>query len=357
MSAPSRLRCLFIKPKMIGDTLLLTPTLNAVRTRHPDAIIDVFVRSGCESILGGCLAHNEVFTTAPPHMDEARKTWGGTWASLRALRRQKYDWIFECSDTERGRYAALLARGRHRVLNRLELRQHGSRYNRGLWPIVFSYSVDCEIRAHHAVESNYRLARDFLQLPAQPPGLDFRPMTFDAAAANLRVPAGFTLARSRLVVHCGTRVAAKSWPDDRWMELVRTLAPHFDQIFVSTGSSASEVGLARQLAAIASEKIFCPDGALPWNQLAALLQGARLFIGVDTAAMHLAAACHCPSLVIWGPTAPIIWGPRAANAVIVLDNRIARPPFGLTEGYDDARLASRNATTTVTRAARELAGL
>ena len=355
MSVSPHLRCLFIKPKMIGDTLLLTPTLDAVRTRYPEATIDVFVRSGCESILDGCRSHNEVFTTAPPHMDEARKTWGRTWHTMRTLRRQQYDWIFECSDTGRGRYAALVARGRHRVLNQLELSRHGSRFDRGLWPLVFSDSVDLELQGRHAIDSNYLLARDFLQLPPDPPMLDYRPVKFAAAAANLRVPPGFRLAPSRLVIHCGTRVAAKAWPDERWVELIRALAPQFDQIFLSTGGSTGEGDLARRLAAIAPEKIFFSSGLLPWNQLAALLQGAHLFIGVDTAAMHLAAACRCPSVVIWGPTSAIIWGPRAANAVIVLDNRIARPPFAALEGDDLTRLATRNTTSTVIRAAKELA--
>ena len=250
--------------------------------------------------------------------------------------------------------AALLARCERRVFNRLELDNHASLFDRCLWPMVFSDSVRFEWRDHHAIEGSYRLAGEFLNLPDQPPELDFRPMHFDAAAARMRVPSGFTLSPSRLVVHCGTRLASKAWPDERWVELLGQLAPHFEQIFLSAGPFESEGQLVRRLTALAPAKVFAPDGPLPWSQLAALLQGARLFAGVDTAAMHLAAACHCPSLVIWGPVSAVIFGPRAANSAIMIDDRIVRPPFGAGEAYDEARAASRNSTATVLKAAGQL---
>jgi len=354
MSASTPLRCLFIKPKLIGDTLLLTPTLQAVRNRYPDAIIDVMVRHGCESILDGCTAHNRVLVTAPPDTDGKQRSWRRQWAGIRELRRETYDWIFECSDTARGRYAALLARGRRRVFNRQELDTHGKGLERMLWPAFFSDAVRFEWRAHHAISGSYLLARDFLQLPAAPPALDYRTVTFDPAAAGFSLPPGVVFSPSRLVVHCGTRLAAKAWPDERWVELITRLAPRFEQIFLSTGPSAAEAQLARQLTTIAPEKIFQPAGPLPWSQLAALLQGARLFIGVDTAAMHLAAACRCPSLVIWGPTSAVIFGPLSPGAAIVVGDRFVEPPYGTEEIHDESRLASRNSTAAVLQAVERL---
>jgi heptosyltransferase-3 len=358
MSASTSLRCLFIKPKLIGDTLLLTPTLQAVRKRHPDAIIDVLVRHGCESILDGCTAPNRVLLTAPPDTDGKQRSWSSQWAGIRELRRESYDWIFECSDTARGRYAARLARGRRRVYNRQELETHGGALERMLWPVLFSDGVRFEWRKHHAVEGSYLLARDFLGLPATPPPLDYRPVAFDPAGAGFStLPAGFRLSPSRLVVHGGTRLPSKAWPADRWAGLITALAPRFDQIFLSTGPSVEEARHAHRLAALAPGKAFCPAGPLPWNQLAALLQGARLFVGVDTAAMHLAAACRCPSLVIWGPTSAIIFGPQSGQSAIVLDDRVVRPPYQPTEAHDEARLASRNSLAAVQRAARQLLDL
>lgn len=355
MPAPS-LRCLFIKPKLIGDTLLLTPTLEAVRTRHPDATIDVLIRSGCESILEGCSAPNRIFTTARPDTDRGQRSWSSQWAAVQEIRQTRYDWIFECSDSSRGRYAALLARGNRQVYNRAEIERYGGQWDRLIWPQVLTDGLRFEWRDLHAIEGSYRLAREFLDLPAQPPALDYRPMHFDPMAARMKLPADFKLSDRRLIVHCGTRLASKAWPDDRWVELIRHLAPRFDQIFLSIGPSEAELRLAQRLAELAPQRVFRPSGPLPWAQLAALLQGARLVLGVDTAALHLALACHCPSVVVWGPASAVVFGPQSPRAAIVLGDRIARAPFGPAEAHDEARLASRNSTAAVLRAAEEVLG-
>ena len=56
------LKLLFVKLKHIGDALLLTPTLEAVRHNYPNAEIWVVVRRGTEGILKGCTSINKLLT-------------------------------------------------------------------------------------------------------------------------------------------------------------------------------------------------------------------------------------------------------------------------------------------------------
>jgi len=51
------------------------------------------------------------------------------------------------------------------------------------------------------------------------------------------------------------------------------------------------------------------DGQLNWPQLAELLAKARVYIGPDTSVTHLAAASGCPTVALYGPTDPRLWGP------------------------------------------------
>ena len=51
------------------------------------------------------------------------------------------------------------------------------------------------------------------------------------------------------------------------------------------------------------------DGQLSWPQLAELLAKARVYIGPDTSVTHLAAASGCPTVALYGPTDPRLWGP------------------------------------------------
>ena len=51
------------------------------------------------------------------------------------------------------------------------------------------------------------------------------------------------------------------------------------------------------------------DGQLDWPQLAGLLAKARVYVGPDTSVTHLAAAAGCPTVALYGPTDPRLWGP------------------------------------------------
>ena len=51
------------------------------------------------------------------------------------------------------------------------------------------------------------------------------------------------------------------------------------------------------------------DGQLDWPQLAACWRKARVYIGPDTSVTHLAAASGCPTVALYGPTDPRLWGP------------------------------------------------
>ena len=51
------------------------------------------------------------------------------------------------------------------------------------------------------------------------------------------------------------------------------------------------------------------DGRLNWPQLAGLLANACIYVGPDTSVTHLAAASGCPTVALYGPTDPRLWGP------------------------------------------------
>jgi heptosyltransferase III len=62
-----------------------------------------------------------------------------------------------------------------------------------------------------------------------------------------------------------------------------------------------------------SDRAVSTDGKLDWAHLAGCLYRARAFVGVDTAAMHLAAACQCPIVAIFGYSVVHQWHPWKAK--------------------------------------------
>jgi heptosyltransferase-3 len=59
------------------------------------------------------------------------------------------------------------------------------------------------------------------------------------------------------------------------------------------------------------------DARLAWPEIATLLSRARVYVGPDTSVTHLAAASGCPTVALFGPTDPRLWGPWPARGLDV----------------------------------------
>jgi ADP-heptose:LPS heptosyltransferase len=114
------------------------------------------------------------------------------------------------------------------------------------------------------------------------------------------------------VVHPGARYGSKRWPPDRFAAVARHLAARGHDVVIT--GSAAEQPLARRVAAAAGlpgAAVLAGRTDLP--QLLALIADARLVVSGDTGVAHLATAYGRPSVVLFGPASPRIWGPPAKD--------------------------------------------
>ncbi|MDT0566247.1 glycosyltransferase family 9 protein [Streptomyces sp. DSM 3412] len=132
---------------------------------------------------------------------------------------------------------------------------------------------------------------------------------------DLRVPPPTTPspAPGAVVVHPGADAGARRWPGERFAAVARELRRQGLDVVVTAG--AGEEGAARAVAAAAGlpqdAVLGGADGDLPFDRLAALVAGARCVVVGDTGPAHLATALGTPSVVLFGPVAPRLWGPPA----------------------------------------------
>ena len=304
-AAKTFMRLLFVKLKHIGDSLLLTPTLTAVRANYPQAQIWVVVRKGCEGIMAGCPALDKLFTAAPP--EAANRSWSNWWRdfqTIRELRRQRFDYAFELSDGDRGRFVCWLSGARARCTNA------AIRPLSWWWRRLFTHVSDFDWRDRHRAEKDFYTVNDALPLKGEVPAMTFlRERT--ARWEPARVFSDYA------VIHPGTRWKRKRWPRENWIETGRYLLTRFPRVIISTGPDPEEATRGAELRAALGGNALCTEGKTSWAELAGLLHGARLFVGVDTAAMHLAAACGCPTVAILGPTVVNQWRPwRTEHRVV-----------------------------------------
>lgn len=292
------MRILLTKLKHIGDALVMTPTICAIRNQYPDAEIVVVVRKGTESILAGCPAISRILTaTAAEGHRRSRWNWLEDLALIKELRRKPFDYAFELGDGDRGRWVCALAKAHIRSTNDAVTPLPR------IWKRFFRNASHFDWLHRHRVEKDFFTVSHHLKLGDTAPPLCFS--RENAVPSWASEQAGGRC----IVFHPATRLPEKLWPGERWIEVGRAMRSRGCRIAVSVGPAAEEVALGERITAAIGPDAFCTRGQLTWAQLAHLLYGARFFVGVDTAAMHLAAACQCPVVAIFGMTRAVQWKP------------------------------------------------
>jgi ADP-heptose:LPS heptosyltransferase len=149
----------------------------------------------------------------------------------------------------------------------------------------------------------------------------------DPTELGLARPSELPVVSDAVIVHPGASAEARRWPVSRFAEVARGLASAGHSVVI-TGSAGERIRcLAVALSAgLSSEWVFA--GTLDLGELAALVANARLVVSGDTGIAHLASAYATPSVILFGPTSPTLWGPPAAGRSTVIWRGVTGDPHG-----------------------------
>jgi ADP-heptose:LPS heptosyltransferase len=124
------------------------------------------------------------------------------------------------------------------------------------------------------------------------------------ADGALPIPPGAPVVAGRTLLHCGAKSPARRWPAPRFAAVAAELRRAGHDVVITGGPR--ERGLtqtiARRAGVAAAELTSLPE-------LLALVAAARLVISGDTGVAHVATNYRTPSVVLFGPVSPAIWGP------------------------------------------------
>jgi heptosyltransferase-2/heptosyltransferase-3 len=116
--------------------------------------------------------------------------------------------------------------------------------------------------------------------------------------------------RSVVAIHPGAGAGVKCWPASRWARVIQAIAA--DAQVVLTGS-ADEARLVPEIQSRVDRPVRA-ELDRSWEQLAALYEVVDLVVGMDSGPLHLATAVGTPTLRVYGPTDPAIYGPAGSPA-------------------------------------------
>jgi heptosyltransferase-3 len=286
LALPDNPRVLVVALRRLGDVLLTTPLIRSVKRAWPGASIDVLVFAGTEGILSGNPDIAEVITLAQ------RPRVGETLALIRRLGK-RYDLALSTQSGDRPTALAWFA-GRQSV---------GLIEADGLSAAVkrLALSRSCvSDHAQHRVLDVLRLA-DRVGIPAHG----------DIVCPSATARSALTPSHPYAVVHAAPMFNYKRWTVAGW----RTLAAALGERGLGTAVTGAGGDRTYLDEVWHGSDVMRLDGKLSWPELSALIGGARLYIGPDTAITHLAAASGTPTVALYGPTDPRIWGPWPAGGL------------------------------------------
>jgi len=157
---------------------------------------------------------------------------------------------------------------------------------------------------------------------------------------------------SFLIFHMGTAAVLKEWPLPRWRQLAQAVTAE-GHALVFTGSAGREQRHSDQVSA-GLPRCLNLCGRLTWQEFVATIRGARLLVGVDSVAGHVAAAVGTPCVVVSsGITNPAHWGPRGV-ACRVLSHPVPCAPCYRSRGCEGMECVRLVAVEQVHTAIREM---
>ena len=289
-------KILIIATRQIGDTLITTPLISAIKKKWPQAQIDFLGYDNSLSMLSGNKDLNNLIGTKPrPKLSDYLKQFFQLF--------KRYDLAVITQPSDRAYIYGLIS-AKHRV---------------GIIPVepklnwwkkkISLHNVEVDYFHQHVITEKLRLLEPFVaedELFGHP--ISVKP----PSASNLPSEIQSQLSESFVVLHPTPLTAYKRWPLAHWVELIESLSKTH-QIVLSGAPIAQDRELNQAiidlLSDTAKKNILNLDGRLKLDQLGTVLRQAKLYIGVDTSVTHLAASCNTPTITLFGATPPTNFGP------------------------------------------------
>lgn len=292
----------------IGDVVLTTPCIQALRANFPKARLVVMVREKAAELLTGFPWLDEVISV--------RKARGGVFGEMigqfgfvRALRAHGFDLAIDLRTGTRGAIMARLSGARRRIGFFAD--------NEAWWRnrlftdlLQYDYTPDLHVKDHLLA-----LLEAFgISAHQREPKL----MVSDSMLAEAdRLLAGINHNSGPLVaVQPFSLWQYKEWGREKYVALIRWLVTTHRATVLITGGGA-EHARAEEIKRDCGDGCHNLAGKTSLALYAALLSRCRLFIGVDSAGLHIAAAVGTPTVSLFGPSSPISWAPLGQGHMVV----------------------------------------
>jgi heptosyltransferase-3 len=283
--------------------------LSALRARGLE--VDALVYDDTAPMLEGHPALSRLHLVGRKWRERGLSRVGKEANLFRGLRSRRYGLIVHLTEHPRGAWLARTLGARYSVAPSID----GRRW----WRKSFSHLFPFTPR-RHMVEVNL----DALRRIGVQPSLDERKVEF-VPGADAEAKASALVKGEFVHVHPASRWRFKCWTAEKNAELIDALAADGHQVVLTAAPDPDERLLVEAILAKAKSRPLNLAGELSIKELGALTARAKLFIGVDSMPMHVAAAMGTPTVALFGPSGESVWAPWNVAHRVVRSTHSCRP--------------------------------
>jgi len=291
------MKILLLKFRNIGDVLLITPLISNLKLFYPDAQIDVALNSGTQDMvrLNPNISKVLVFERA---QIKSQNVISKIWSECNffySFRKKKYELVINLTEGDRAGFISLLTNAKIRL-----------GYLSSNWLLRSAYTQFLPKQDfRHTIETNLDPLK-VLKIPIKSKKVDIfwkdsDDQTIDKELSNID---------EFIHIHPVSRWLFKCIEDQTMAKIIDFCEYELRiRVVLTADSNIYEIGKIESILNYCSSNPLNLSGKLTIKQTAALNKRAKLFIGVDTAIMHISASNDTPVFAFFGPSGADHWGP------------------------------------------------
>ncbi len=297
-------RVLVVRLRSIGDTVLSTPSLIALKRFLPEAEIDILLEDWVAPVLEGFDAVDKIITIGKSNKSRLK--------TAEKLRRRKYDVVFNLHGGTTSTFLTRAAFAKHRV--GYKNYQYSFFYNHLAPPASQLWQTE---KTHSAEQQLALLGFAGVPVSDRP---KTRLIVTEKAKNSIAEKVKF---ENFALIHPAAAYDTKQWATENFARIIEFL--HEKNLQTVAVATKHERGILEKLREYSKTPIqIFDDLTLP--EITALASHAKIFVGNDSGIAHIGSAVGTPAAVIFGSSNRAHWRPWTdAPNEIVFENMPCQP--------------------------------
>lgn len=317
------MKILIIRLSSIGDCVLSSPVLEALRDRYPSAQITWAVQSKSVSVVRGLPGLDEVLL-----WDSQKSHYGSLKEALTRTWRGKFDVVLDLHGLDKAALFSFASRAKRRISGTSARFLAHRTSNEHVDESEFVHARLFYLRRASFLEiAPDATQRYFPRVPVMP--------EHRSHAANFLAGLGVEKEHRLVILNLGASVQVNRWAPRRFAELALKLVQNDSRVRVVTCGAPADKPMSDEFEAAVNElsgdsagsaraQIMSSVGQLNLLQLAAMTEYSSAFVTADTGPMHIASAMGAPVIAMFGPANQFHTGPvqkPGTAPITVIDGR------------------------------------